>query len=88
MIAVMCTSKIAHNDEITKSINDMKTEQTEIKRGDYVEIIPADNHTDYIKSHYGKQHKVTSVIDSIGVVNYCKLKGIKGYGPESSIRKV
>lgn len=66
----------------------MKTESTGIKRGDYVEIIPDDNHTDYIKSHYGKQLKVTSVIDYIGELNYCKLKGIKGYGPESSLRKV
>lgn len=63
-------------------------ETAEIKRGDYVEIIPHEYHTDYIKAHYGKHHKVTSVKTSVDGVKYYKLKDIKGHGPESSIRKI
>lgn len=64
----------------------MKTAE-EIKRGDYVEIIPNEDHTTYIKGHYGKSHKVTRVTIWKGL-KYYKLKGIKGNGPESSIKKI
>lgn len=60
---------------------------TEIKRGDTIEIIPDECHKDYIKEHYGKPQKVTRVMIMNGI-KYYKLKGIKGYGHESYIRKI
>ena len=67
----------------------MKTEPTEdIKVGDYAEIVPDDNHTEYIKNQYGKMHKVTRVTTSREGLKLYKLKGVKGYGPQSSIRKL
>lgn len=60
---------------------------TEIKIGDIIEIVPNECHKDYIKEHYGKPHKVTRVMIFNGI-KYYKLKGIKGYGHESYIRKI
>ena len=60
----------------------------EIKVGDYVEIIPHKNHTDYIKNQYGKQHKVTVVVETTTGKKLCKLKGIKDYEPASSLKKI
>jgi hypothetical protein len=67
----------------------MKTEPTEdIKVGDYAEIVPDDKHTEYIKNQYGKMHKVTRIATSSTGLKLYKLKGVKGYGTQSSIRKL